>query len=269
MTSLRTAPETALAKLQTGVRAIGAPESVVRLADRAPRRAYELLSAQGREVRAARRSLAKRFLAGDGLEIGALNLPLALPRGARARYVDRMTVADLRAEYPEWEAWDLVEPDIVDDGETLATIADASVDFVVANHFIEHTEDPLGTLANHLRVLRPGGVIFMAVPDQRFTLDRTRALTSVEHVLRDHRDGPEGSHAEHFLEYARAWEDEGEARAAELEASGFSIHFHAWTPATFAELLVTGRRELGLPLEIEAIQPVRHEFITILRKSPT
>jgi SAM-dependent methyltransferase len=270
MSSLRSAPETALAGLQRGVRALGAPDAVVRLADRAPRRAYELLSAQGREVRAARRSLARRFLHGDGLEIGALNLPLALPHGARVRYVDRMTVPELRAQYPAWDAWELVEPDIVDDGERLTTIPDASVDFVVANHFIEHTEDPLGTLASHLRVLRPGGVVFMAVPDQRATRDRTRSLTTVEHVLRDHRDGPEGSRQEHFEQWARAWEDAtGDAvarRARELQDSRYSIHFHVWTPGTFAEMLVAGRRELGLPLEIEALQPVRHEFIAILRR---
>jgi SAM-dependent methyltransferase len=264
------APETALAKLQSGVRALHAPEPVVRFADRVPRRAYELLSPQGREVRAARRALARRFLAGDGLEIGALNLPLTLPRGARARYVDRMTVADLRREYPEWEAWDLVEPDVVDDGETLATVPGGSVDFVVANHFIEHTEDPLGTLANHLRVLRPDGVIFMAVPDMRRTPDATRAPTTVEHVDRDHREGPAASRREHFVDHVRAWEglDEAaaQARGAELDAEDYSIHFHVWTPGTFAELLVHARRALGLPLEIEALQPVRHEFIVILRR---
>ena len=216
-----TAPRTALAKLQSGVRAAGAPEPVVRFAHRAPRRAYELLSPQGREVRAARRSLARRFLAGEGLEIGALNLPLTLPRGARVRYVDRMSVADLRREYPEWATWDLIEPDIVDDGETLATVPDASVDFVVANHFIEHTEDPLGTLANHLRVLRPGGVLFMAVPDMRHTPDATRAPTTVEHVDRDHREGPAGSRARHFVDArARGLETPRRSAAAQNSSGG-------------------------------------------------
>ena len=111
-----------------------------------PRRGYELLSPQGREVARVRRQLARRFLRGDGLEIGALNLPLWMPRGARVRYVDRKPLEGLRAEYPEWAAWDIVAPDVVADGETLAGIPDASADFVVANHFLEHTEDPIGTL---------------------------------------------------------------------------------------------------------------------------
>jgi SAM-dependent methyltransferase len=229
-----------------------------------------MLSPQGREVRAARRSLARRFLTGEGLELGALNLPLALPRGACVRYVDRMSAEDLRAEYPTFASWDLVEPDVIDDGEQLATIADAAVDFVVANHFIEHTQDPIATLANHLRVLRPQGVLFMAVPDQRQTPDAGRETTSLEHLLRDHRDGPARSRMDHYGEYVRSWEQlqghAADARARELAESDFSIHFHAWTPDAFAHLLVHCRQELRLPLEIEALQPVRHEFIAILRK---
>ena len=69
------------------------------------------------------------------------------PDGAHARYVDRYSREDLRREYPELRTHDLVEVDVVDDGETLATVADASADFVIANHFIEHTEDPIRTLA--------------------------------------------------------------------------------------------------------------------------
>ena len=49
----------------------------------------------------ARREFAERFLAGEGLEIGALHLPLRTPARAHVRYVDRMSVEDLRAEYAE------------------------------------------------------------------------------------------------------------------------------------------------------------------------
>ncbi len=63
---------------------------------------------------------------------------------------------------------------MIDDGEHLASIGDESVDFVVANHFIEHCRDPIGALTTLLRVVRPGGVVFMAVPDKRQTFDRAR-----------------------------------------------------------------------------------------------
>jgi SAM-dependent methyltransferase len=254
----------------TSARAL-AERTLGRLAGSAPRRGYELLSPQGREVGRMRRALARRFLRGDGLEIGALNLPMWMPRGARVRYVDRKPLEGLRAEYPEWEAWDIVAPDIVADGETLAGIADASADFVVANHFLEHTEDPIGTLAAHLRVLRPGGVGFYAVPDKRYTFDVRRPVTPVAHVAADHREGPERSRREHFLEWARLVDDvpddRAEAEAARLEAHGASIHFHVWTPDAFAELLVHCRSDAGLPFEIEVLVPVRREFIAIVRKT--
>jgi len=224
------------------------------------------------EVRRARVRLARRYLRGEGLEIGALHLPLPMPRGTRARYVDRMTKDDLIREYPELEGHDLVDVDVVDDGERLTTVPDASVDFVVANHFLEHTEDPIGTLEQHTRVLRPGGVLFLANPDPRVTFDELRPLTTIEHLARDHSEGPEVSRDEHYEEWARlverAPQPEVAGRAAELRASGYSIHFHVWTPAVFAELVRHCAHEEGIPLELEALVPVRHEFITVLRRTP-
>lgn len=124
-----------------------------------------------RRFRGKRRRLAKEFLRGQGVEVGALNEPLQLPRGASVRYVDRMGVDDLRQEYPELKGLALTPVDVIDDGERLDSVAAESLDFIVANHFIEHTEDPIGTVARHLEKLREGGTQFMAVPDMRHTFD--------------------------------------------------------------------------------------------------
>ena len=56
------------------------------------------------------------------------------------------------------------------------------------------------------------------------------------------------------------------ARSAELRDASYSIHFHVWTPSVFAELVHHCAHEEGIPLGLEAVVPVRHEFITILRK---
>ena len=61
---------------------------------------------------------------------------MPLPSAVSVRYVDRMSVAELRRRYPELSAHALVEPHVLDDGEHLASIGDEAVDFVVANHFI-------------------------------------------------------------------------------------------------------------------------------------
>ena len=47
-------------------------------------------------------------------------------------------------------------------------VGDASFDVVTAKHTLEHTERPLEALAEIRRVLRPGGVAFLVVPDAAY-----------------------------------------------------------------------------------------------------
>jgi SAM-dependent methyltransferase len=234
------------------------------------RRTKEIVVAGERRHVAVRRRLAAQYLHGSGIEIGALQMPLRLPAGASVRYVDRFDIAQLRAHYPELDDFELVAPDIIDDGEVLATVPDESAGFLIANHMIEHCEDPIGTLSNHLRVLKPGGVLFMAVPDRRFTFDREREPTPLAHLVRDHAEGPGWSRRTHFEEWARfvagAAPDRIAAEADALEAQDYSIHFHVWTPISFLELLAHCRSELELALEVDAMERNDHEFLVVMRR---
>ncbi|CAO3424229.1 class I SAM-dependent methyltransferase [Azospirillum doebereinerae] len=60
-----------------------------------------------------------------------------------------------------------VEPDILAQLPRLSPVADASVDAVWASHSLEHLEEDAARIAleEFLRVLRPGGVAMIAVPD--------------------------------------------------------------------------------------------------------
>jgi SAM-dependent methyltransferase len=216
-----------------------------------------------------REELARLYVAGEGLELGGLHRPLRLPPGAAVRYVDRLQVEDLRAHYPELEGEPLVPVDVIDDGELLATVADSSVDFVVANHFLEHCEDPLSALRTQLRVLRPGGIAFLTLPDKRATFDASRAETELEHVVRDYEQGPAWSRRGHFVETARDTEGSADvdARVEELLELDYSIHFHVWTPARFRELLEHVRTELGFPFELRAFRESRAEFVAVLART--
>ncbi|MFA5871108.1 MAG: hypothetical protein WC858_00125 [Parcubacteria group bacterium] len=78
------------------------------------------------------------YIKGKGIEIGALHNPLIVPESAKVKYVDRMTVFDLREHYSELSSLDLVIVDIICDGEKLEKIENDSQDFVIANHFFEH-----------------------------------------------------------------------------------------------------------------------------------
>jgi hypothetical protein len=205
-----------------------------------------------------------------------------MPPHARARYVDRMKTDDLRREYPELAEWDLVEVEVVDDGELLSTIPEESQDFIVANHFLEHCENPIGTIETHLGKLKPGGVLYYAVPDKRFTFDFRRPVTPLEHMIADYEDGPEGSRSEHYEEWCRLVIDEESAatgsadqaateewvarRARELEEMKYSIHFHVWTQAEFLQLILACRERLGEAFDIEAAVGHGIEYVVVLRK---
>jgi SAM-dependent methyltransferase len=214
--------------------------------------------------------LARHYLSGHGLEIGALHLPLPVPHGVRVRYVDRLGVPELRKQYLDLRDQQLVSVDIVDDGERLDTIPDESEDFVIANHLIEHAEDPIVAIENWLRVLRPGGVLYMAVPHREQTFDRDRPTTPLGHLIRDYEEGPEWSRRAHFEEWVRLVHKSPEHRAARdvehLLDINYSIHFHVWTEIEFMELLLYLKRHLGSPFSLEVFQQNEIEFILILRK---
>jgi GT2 family glycosyltransferase/SAM-dependent methyltransferase len=219
--------------------------------------------------RGPRDELADAFLAGEGIEIGPLHSPLRLPPSASVRYVDRLPVTLLRRHYPELDELPLVEIDVGDEGERLETIADESQDFVIANHLLEHTEDPISAVGNWLRVLRPGGVIFMAVPDKRHTFDIEREPTTIEHMIRDYEEGPAGSRRQHFEEWARHVERVSEDRVSEradiLEEIDYSIHTHVFTERTLLELMMACDRLVG-PIEIEALRRNGLETLVVIRK---
>ncbi len=217
-----------------------------------------------------RRDIAFQYLSGEGIEVGALNAPLEVPAGVKVNYVDRMSVSDLRKQYPELAAVNLVEADIIDNGETLLSIADNSRDFVIANHMIEHCQNPIGALVNFLRVVKPGGLVYMGVPDKRYIFDVDRPLTSIDHLIQDYKEGPEWSKLGHYDEYVRLVEKFPEEQVAErmqhLLDIDYSIHFHVWTAQTFPELLAYCQKNLSHGFEIEHLHENCGELIVILRK---
>jgi SAM-dependent methyltransferase len=225
-----------------------------------------------RDPKTFREDVALAYLRGSGIEIGALNFRLRVPRGVTVRYVDYLPADTLRDHHAHLIAagQQLTFPDVVDDGERLERFADGELDFVIANHFIEHAEDPIATLQTHVRVLRPGGIIYMAVPDKRRSFDVGRPVTTLEHLVTDHVEGPQTSRAAHYEEWARLVdrvpEDRVADHAADLATRRFSIHFHVWTPAAYVEM-ISYCQGAGLAVELELLQRNEHEFLTVLRKT--
>lgn len=216
-------------------------------------------------MRETRKLLAKKYIHGRGIEIGALQEPLEVPPDAKVTYVDRLPVAGLRKLYPELGDVRIVDPDIIDDGEKLSKIPDASQDFVIANHFLEHCQDPIGAIKNLYRVMKSGSILYMAVPDKRYTFDKDRPITPLSHLIRDHQEGPAWSRVSHFDEYARLVDHAGKERAEHLMKIGYSIHCHVWTKKEMLGLLRYTDKNCQLCLE--NVQENGIEVILILSKS--
>ncbi len=217
-----------------------------------------------------RSELASIFIFGKGIEIGALHHPLELPPHAEVQYVDHLSTPDLKSRYPELNGDSIISVDIVDDGETLVSIPDASQDFVIANHLLEHCQNPIGTLENWLRVLNKDGVLFLSIPDKRYTFDCSRPITALDHVIRDWREGPEWSRKQHYQEWARLVErvskEQIQPRANILAQSNVSIHFHVWTADAIRELLIFYQSNLRFDFEIVLFVRNGIENVSILKR---
>ncbi len=120
--------------------------------------------------------LAHQYLDGlTGLEIGA---SAHNPFGLNTKNVD---IADEFNEstYKKREldiSGEVAPIDFVAPGDRLP-VPDASVDFVVSSHVLEHFADPIAALLEWYRVVKPGGYVFMIVPHRERTFDRNQTPT--------------------------------------------------------------------------------------------
>lgn len=85
-----------------------------------------------------------KYLLGNGIDIGSGCDPLKIPMG---------TV----------RTWDLENGDT--DARYMEGIPDNTFDFVHSSHCLEHLTDVGESLKNWIRILKPGGILFVAVPD--------------------------------------------------------------------------------------------------------
>jgi SAM-dependent methyltransferase len=229
------------------------------------------------------RGLLTRFLNGSGVELGPGHHPMPIPYpGVSVRYVDRWQPEENLALFTNIEAGaTFPKPDIVAnlDVDRLSALDDASQDFVIASHLLEHLADPLTQLSEIYRVLKPGAVVLVYLPDRRHTFDRKRAATPLAHLIADHRDRATVVSDEHIEDYLRKtdvwdpnWTPDQEREQFELNRQR-SIHVHCWSEDEFLPVLVHTIVEMGMQWEllddvfVEDV-PGGFEFGFVMRKSP-
>jgi predicted SAM-dependent methyltransferase len=220
---------------------------------------------------ADRAAIAARFLRGRGVEVGAFDLPTDPPPASETIYCDRALVPSLAAHHDALSGRPLIAPDIVCDAATLSAIAPGSLDFVIANHVIEHLEDPIAFLDGVASALRPGGRAMIVAPDKRFSFDSRRPITSFAHLVEDHARGPRGSRLAHLREFARLVDNVPESgldsAVAQLDRNDRAMHFHVWDFEAFRAFVTDAIRTFSLPLALIHAESGNEESTMVLEKS--
>lgn len=155
-----------------------------------------------------------------GVELGPLDRPLVRRGDGDILYADHLSTEGLARKYAGHAAAGprargaLVEVDLVLENQTLAQALGARgpVDYIVASHVIEHLPDVIGWLKDCAEALREDGLLFLAVPDMRFTFDRGRSLTTTGDLVGAHLAGAtRPSAAQVYEHFAKAMQVDAEA----------------------------------------------------------
>lgn len=175
-------------------------------------------------------------LQGRGLEIGALCNPTRHPSSARVFYADIQPNPVLRARYPELKHRPFVPLHFLTDGHRLAC-KPRSLDFIIANHVLEHLPNPIQGLLDWHAALKDKGSLLLTVPDPRRTVDRARPKTTLNHLISDFRQGASLENLKRELKHYRSWAAEAmnlrgkasQQTAEKLLEEGYPIHFHLFS----------------------------------------
>lgn len=208
-------------------------------------------------------------LNGTGLEIGPLCWPILTPEEAKIYYADHTTTDGLRKIYkgdkgvPSDQIVEVKYP--LNGRSLLETVKKQRFEFILASHVIEHVPDIIDWLNDMANVLKPGGVLSLAIPDKRFTFDIDRNTSRISDAIGVHLDGLKKPSSvtvfDHFINYrdkidpGQAWN--GQVYASEMTAPHrysakqalqyckinrdsdeyVDTHTFVFTPSSFVELL--------------------------------
>lgn len=202
------------------------------------------------------------------LEIGALDSPTFRQPDYRVKYADYTSTDELAKKGqsdPRYKRERLVEVDYPVDDLRYTQHIDERFDLIVANHVVEHVPDTIGWLGELGQLLKPGGVLFLSVPDKRYTFDIVRRETNFIDLLRTHlnkQTRPDFFNIlDHLWHHKAVSKDEvwNGTHQEKLKKNRFSpadalkhahklsglpyadVHCHVFTETSFAETILTLR----------------------------
>lgn len=127
--------------------------------------------------------LANHYLTGKkGIEIGGSY--------HNQFYLDTLNVnyTDEETSYTKEElknTKEILKVDIVAQGDALP-FEDNTWDFVINSHVLEHFFDPIKTINEWIRVIKPNGYLFMIIPHKERTFDKDKERTTLKELIDRH-----------------------------------------------------------------------------------
>jgi len=118
----------------------------------------------------------KRFCKGKGVEIGSGGL----------HNIKGSLLVDIITDFSTKTIYNV---DYIADAHELPKINDASMDYVCSSNVLEHLTNPIKAILEWMRILKPGGIIWLKIPDKRKTFDKNRARTKLDHLIIDYKNG--------------------------------------------------------------------------------
>jgi len=226
-----------------------------------------------------------------GLEIGALDLPFVEPGEGSCDFADFRNTEELgelagrtRGHNPEF-----VVP-VTYNLRSGYDVITKNYDWIAAAHVVEHVPDLIWWFDALHSKLSDGGIVFLVVPDKRFTFDYHRRLTNLSDVVSTHyRQLRRPSYEQVFDHYFYATEqlDPGEiwkgvsvppplknyaaalGRAESALTTFEDAHCSVFTPTSFNELMneLTRSGLLGFRMEsLRSTQLHQLDFSVIFRR---
>lgn len=236
---------------------------------------------------------------GEGLEIGPSFRPIAPKKlGFNIKtmdYLDRKGLVEKCKNDPNSGQYieNIEEVDYVWSGESYLDLigSDKKFDYIISSHLIEHVPDLIQHLTDCSSLLKSEGVYTLAVPDQRYSFDCFRQLTTVKDCMLTYHQNNHSiaSITDYFLNVVNkngkiSWNkyeaegcysfihslySQGYFNTEHEKDSYIDIHESVFTPSSFT-LLIADLRSMGLiDLQIASLTPAEYngEFYVTLKKT--
>lgn len=175
------------------------------------------------------------------------------------------------------------ETDIIVSSDQYTSFVSGTYDYIVANHVIEHVSDVISWLCELEKMLVDNGMLFLTIPDKRFSFDKYRQDTSFTHLMCDYFQGGEYSDKEHMLDIYINYDstyvgekfdpiskmNKGMLREIFLKDPFIGLHRHVFSSETFLHKILKPILASGfVKMSIVEFSPTRAfgEFYVILKK---